>query len=127
MIVHTSAVIAIALREKGWENLYQQATQAPQLLISSGTLQELLIVACHKGILAEVRRLLNYLDLDYIAVDQNLALKAVEIYQQYGKGGNHPAQLNYGDCFAFALSRVHQIPLLYREQYFPNVDSEQIF
>jgi ribonuclease VapC len=126
MIVHTSAVIAIALREKGWENIYQQAIQAPKLLISSGTLQELLIVACHKGILAEVRCLLSYLDLDYIAVDQDLALKAVEIYQAYGKGGNHPAQLNYGDCFAVALSRVHQIPLLYGEQHFPGVDSEPI-
>jgi len=124
MIVDTSAVIAIALREKGWEKIYQQAIQAPQLLISSGTLQELLIVACHKGILAEVRRLLSYLDLDYVAVDQDLALKALEIYQQYGKGGNHPAQLNYGDCFAFALSKVHQIPLLYGEQHFPDVDAE---
>ncbi|AFZ42529.1 PilT protein domain protein [Halothece sp. PCC 7418] len=123
MILDTSAVIAIALREKGWETIYQQAIQAPKLLISSGTLQELLIVACHKGILAEVRSLLNYLDLDYVAVDHDLALKAVEIYQRYGQAGNHPAQLNYADCFAVALSEVHQIPLLYAKQHFSDVQN----
>ncbi|MDR9402074.1 MAG: type II toxin-antitoxin system VapC family toxin [Halothece sp. Uz-M2-17] len=126
MILDTSAVIAIALREQGWEHIYQQAIQAPQLLISSGTLQELLIVAVHKGILAEVRSLISYLDLDYVAVDQDLAFKAVEIYQQYGQGGNHPAQLNYGDCFAVALSWVHQIPLLYGEPHFLKLESDRI-
>lgn len=121
MIVDTSAVIAIALREQGWENIYHTALQAPHLLISSGTLQELLIVACHKGILAEVSSLLRYLDLDYVAVDQNLACKAVEIYQQYGQSGNHPAQLNYGDCFAVALSLMEQIPLLSADPHLPKV------
>jgi ribonuclease VapC len=123
MIIDTSAIIAIALREAGWEAIYEKAIAASQLMISSGTLQELLIVAYHKGILTEVRHLLNYLDLDYVAVDQDLAFKAVEIYQHYGKGGNHPAQLNYGDCFAVALSLVHEIPLLHGEKQLSEIQS----
>jgi len=113
MIVDTSAVMAIALQEPGWEVLYQKAITAPELLMSCGTLQELLIVALRKSVLAEVEALLSNLDLDYVPVNQVLAFKGLELYQLYGKGGGHPAQLNYGDCFAAALATVRQIPLLY--------------
>lgn len=118
MIVDTSAVMAIVLQEPGWESLYQQAIAAPELFISCGTLQELMIVAFRKGISAEVEALLTHLDLDYIPVNQALAIKGVEIYQHYGKGGGHPAQLNYGDCFAAAAATVLQMPLLYAGQDF---------
>lgn len=113
MIVDTSAVMAIALQEPGWEVLYQQAIVAPELLMSCGTLQELLIVALRKRVLTEVEALLTYLDLDYISVDRVLALKGLELYQLYGKGSGHPAQLNYGDCFAAAIATLRQLPLLY--------------
>jgi ribonuclease VapC len=113
MIVDTSAVMAIALQEPGWEGLEEQAITAPELFMSCGTLQELLIVALRKGVLAEVQVLLTNLDLDYVPVNEVLAFKGLELYQLYGKGSGHPAQLNYGDCFAAALATVHQIPLLY--------------
>lgn len=60
------------------------------------------------------------------AVDQDLAFKAVEIYQQYGKGGNHPAQLNYGDCFAVALSLRYKIPVLHGEQQFSKMQVPEL-
>lgn len=113
MIVDTSAVIAIALREPGWEALYQQIISAPELLMSCGTLQELMIVALRKGLSAEVEALLMHLDLDYIPVNQSLALKGVELYQRYGKGSGHPAQLNYGDCFAAAVATLEEMSLVY--------------
>jgi ribonuclease VapC len=37
----------------------------------------------------------------------------LELYKHYGKGSGHPAQLNYGDCFAAAIATMRQIPLLY--------------
>jgi ribonuclease VapC len=113
VIVDTSAVIAIALQEAGWEALYQQAIAAPELLMSCGTLQELLIVALRKGVLAEIEMLLTNLDLDYVPVDRVLALKGLELYEHYGKDSGHLAQLNYGDCFAAAIASMRQIPLLY--------------
>jgi ribonuclease VapC len=113
MIVDTSAVMAIALQEPYWEVLYQRAVEAPELLMSCGTLQELMIVALRKGLSAEVEALLTHLDLDYIPVNQVLALKGIELYQRYGKGGGHPAQLNYGDCFAAAAATIYEMPLLY--------------
>ncbi|MHC5610293.1 MAG: PIN domain-containing protein [Nostoc sp.] len=81
MIVDTSAVIAIVLQEPGWEALYQQAITSGELLMSCGTLQELLIVALRKGVLAEVKALLTNLDLDYVSVDEVMAFKALELYQ----------------------------------------------
>ncbi len=113
MIVDTSAVMAIALQEPDWETLYQQAIEAPELLMSCGTLQELMIVALRKGLSAEVEALLTHLDLDYVPVNRVLALKGIELYQRYGKGGGHPAQLNYGDCFAAATATIYEMPLLY--------------
>ncbi len=61
MIVDTSAIVAIALKEPGWESLLQPAVEASNLLMSSGTLQELLIVSQRKGILTEVEALLALL------------------------------------------------------------------
>ena len=113
MIVDTSAVIAIALQEPGWETLYEQAIAADVLLMSAGTLQELLIVAYRKGILSEIKALLKQLDLDYVAVDETLAAKGMMLYQKFGKKGGHPAQLNYGDCFAAAAASQYSLPLLY--------------
>jgi ribonuclease VapC len=70
-------------------------------------------VALRKGLSAEVEALLTLLDPNYVPVNQVLALKGVELYQLYGKGGGHPAQLNYGDCFAAAIATVYEMPLLY--------------
>jgi ribonuclease VapC len=113
MIVDTSAVMAIALQEPHWETLHQRAIEAPELLMSCGTLQELMIVALRKGLSAEVEALLTHLDLDYVPVNQVLALKGIELYHRYGKGGGHPAQLNYGDCFAAAAATIYEMPLLH--------------
>ncbi|MEM9137004.1 MAG: type II toxin-antitoxin system VapC family toxin [Cyanobacteria bacterium P01_F01_bin.42] len=106
-------MIAIALQEQDWETLYRRAIEAEQLLMSCGTLQEVLIVAFRKGIITEVNQLLNRLDADYVPVDQDLAEKAAELYQHFGKGTLHPAKLNYGDCFAAALASVQAMPLLF--------------
>jgi ribonuclease VapC len=118
MIVDTSAILAILLQEPGWTSLHAQAISVPMLLMSGGTLQELLIVALRKGILAEVDELLIALDLDYVPVDATLARCGSKLYRQYGKGTGHPAQLNYGDCFAAALAIVRQLPLLYAGEDF---------
>ncbi|MGF1601717.1 MAG: type II toxin-antitoxin system VapC family toxin [Thermosynechococcaceae cyanobacterium] len=113
MIVDTSVAIEIALQEPDWEDLYEQMLTAPELLMSCGTLQELMIVGLRKGLLTEVETLLAHLDLDYVPVTQTLALKGVELYQRFGKGNRHAAQLNYGDCFAAATALVYEMPLLY--------------
>jgi ribonuclease VapC len=113
MILDTSAVIAIIQREPGWQQLRSQLGQAPLLRISAGTLQELLVVAHCQGVLEAVEDLLLLLDADVVPVDGDLARRACRIFQRFGKGQGHAAQLNFGDCFAAALAERDQAPLAY--------------
>ena len=43
-------------------------------------------------------------------------------YRDYGEGGGHPAQLNFGDCFAYALARTFSEPLLFKGDDFAHTD-----
>lgn len=45
-------------------------------------------------------------------------------YRDFGKGSGHPARLNFGDCFAYALAKVTGEPLLYKGDDFPHTDVE---
>jgi ribonuclease VapC len=47
---------------------------------------------------------------------------ASSAFQTYGKGRQHPAQLNFGDCMAYALAKVEGIPLLYKGEDFSRTD-----
>jgi len=114
MILDTSVLIAILQRESGWQHHRAQLEQAPRLLLSAGTLQELLVVAHCRGVLEAMEALLQVLDPDVVPVDQAaLARQAVRLLQRFGKGQGHAAQLNFGDCFAAALAEREQMPLAF--------------
>ena len=55
-----------------------------------------------------------------VSVEQ--AKIAREAYRDFGRGQKHPAKLNYGDCFAYALARERGIPLLYKGDDFVHTD-----
>jgi ribonuclease VapC len=122
MILDTSVLIAIIQRETGWERHQQALEEAPLLRISAGTLQELLVVAHCRALLAPVEALLALLDPDVVPVDADLARRALALYQRFGKGLDkgfgHDAQLNFGDCFAAALAEREQLPLAYAGEDF---------
>ena len=113
MILDTSLLLAILKREPGWERHQQELGEAEVLRMSAGTLQELLLVAHCRGVLEPMRTLLGLVDPDVVPVDADLAERALGIFQRFGKGRGHPAQLNFGDCFAAALAERDQLPLGY--------------
>lgn len=110
MILHTSVLIAIIQRQSGWERHQQALEAAPLLRLSAGTLQELLVLAPCRALLAPVEALPALLDPDVVPVDADLARRALARYQRFGKGLGHAAQLNVGDCLAAALSRAGAAP-----------------
>lgn len=118
MILDTSVLIAIIQREPGWEQHQRRLEEAVLLRISAGTLQELLLVAHCRAILEPVEALLALLDPDVVPVDAHLARRALAVYQRFGKGLGHAAQLNFGDCFAAALAEREQLPLAFAGQDF---------
>ena len=81
--------------------------------MSAGTLQELLLVAHCRRVLEPMRTLLNLIDPDLVPVDADLAERALGIFKRFGKGQGHPAQLNFGDCFAAALAELDHLLLGY--------------
>ena len=46
---------------------------------------------------------------------------ALDAFERYGKG-RHPARLNFGDCFAYAMAKQHGVPLLYNGEDFAQTD-----
>lgn len=113
MILDTSVVIAVIQRERGWQKHRSLLEEAPRLLMSAGTLQELLVVAHCRGLQEPVEALLLLLDPDVVPVDADLARRAAALFHRFGKGQGHGAQLNFGDCFAAALAEPQRMPLAF--------------
>jgi ribonuclease VapC len=66
--------------------------------------------------------LLRVLDIAIESVTEEQARIAREAYRDYGHGSGHPARLNFGDCFAYALARVTGEPLLFKGDDFTHTD-----
>lgn len=123
MIVDASALIAI-LRVEPEEPLFLDAmADAPVLRISPVNWFEAAMNAEKKGAgdFAALEKLAKYLDLRIVPVDETQMRLAHQAWRRYGKG-KHPAKLNMGDCFAYALAKQSGEPLLYKVGDFVRTD-----
>lgn len=122
--VDSSALIAILFREKGYEQLAAEMRPADVvLLIGAPTMLETLIVLSRAREEPEVilGTLLAGKRHEIVAFDQGMVMMAYEAFRIYGKG-RHPAALNYGDCMAYAVARVFDVPLLFKGEDFLSTD-----
>ena len=71
----------------------------------------------------ELDRLLATQAVEIVAVDAEQAALARHAYRSYGKG-NHPAGLNFGDCFSYAIASVRAVPVLFVGNDFAQTDVE---
>lgn len=124
MIVDTSALIAVMEDEP-------TAVRIRDLLgaygggMSAATLVEARMVAFGKGGVESVRRLDRFVrraGLEVAALDREQADAASEAFLAYGRGSGHPARLNMGDTFSYALAYVNDEPLLYVGDDFARTD-----
>lgn len=116
MILATSALVAILTGEPEAEPLLDAAVAAPGLRMSAGTALEASIVLDSRSAPQQRRRLDDLLDalaVEIVPFDADQWVLARAAYQDFGKGSGHRAQLNLGDCFAYALHRQSGEPLLY--------------
>jgi ribonuclease VapC len=121
IVVDTSALMAIALKEAEADRCKFALVDDGQPLISAGTLAETLIVAARRGVGEEMARLIDALDLQVVNVTQASARRAASAYDSWGKGV-HPAGLNFADCFAYELAREYDCPLLFIGDDFAKTD-----
>ncbi len=117
MIVDSSALMAILLDEKDAPDYSRAIRAATERRISAGTLLELSIVADALADLVARRRfdeLLRITSLSVEPVTEEQARIGRQAYRDFGKGSGHPARLNFGDCFAYALAIDKGEPLLFK-------------
>ena len=124
MVIDTSALVAILLREPDAESYAKAMDDAPLRLLSSVTRVELsLLIEGRKGEAGRIdlERLLNDGDFEVVAVTPQQAMIAIDAFRAYGKG-RHKAGLNIGDCFSYALARAIGHPLLFKGNDFVHTD-----
>lgn len=121
VVLDTSALIAILLGEPESAACAAVLSSEARLLISAGTLAEALIVGGNRGIGTEMATLVAKGGVEVVPVTATAAARVAEAYAAWGKG-NHPAGLNFGDCFAYALAHEKSYPLLYVDQDFAKTD-----
>lgn len=125
MIVDTSALMAIVAMEDDAVR-YAQAMRSAgdRLAMSAATLVEVGLVAEGRGgaeMGARLDALLDFAGIEVAGVTARQAALAREGWRRFGKG-RHPAQLNLGDCFAYALAIERDEPLLFKGGDFAQTD-----
>ncbi len=124
MVIDTSAIIAIAFNEPGAAALEQRIADDPIRLISAATvLEAAMVIETRLGEPggSELDLWLHKADVEIVAVEAEHADQARRAWRRYGKG-RHPAALNFGDCFSYALATLTQQPLLYKGDDFSRTD-----
>lgn len=124
MIVDTSALISILLNEPDAETFIQAVSHAKQVRISAGSFIELAIVIQSQfpiEVLQQCDAMFRSASIIIEPVTLEQAYIARQAYQDFGKG-RHPAGLNFGDCFAYALAKFTGEPLLYKGDDFKKTD-----
>jgi ribonuclease VapC len=94
------------------------------VLISAGTVAEALIVAARRGVGQEMDTLIVGLGFEVVLVDLTSARQVAQAYAAWGKGV-HPAALNFGDGFAYALAKARGCRLLHVGDDFAKTDVER--
>ena len=118
----TSAIVAVLQREEGAPALRAEIARAGRVLVSAVSAVELTAVASRDETLFEaVRDFLNEPFVVVEAVDPEQAAIAADAYRRFGKG-RHPAGLNLGDVFSYALARRRDLPLLFTGGDFSRTD-----
>lgn len=125
MIIDTSAIIAILGDEPEAPAFAQAILESTQRRISAGSYLEIgIVIDRRKDPIASRRvdELLGRLRILIEPVTETQARTARDAYRDFGKGSGHRASLNFGDCFAYALARETNEPLLFKGDDFLHTD-----
>jgi ribonuclease VapC len=125
MIVDTSALVAILRYEPERLPFARLLDEAGSLRMSSASYVELSIVIDSRKDVAlsrEIDELIERFNIVIEPVTPEQARIARQAYRDYGKGSGHAANLNFGDCFSYALARAKREPILFKGDDFIHTD-----
>jgi ribonuclease VapC len=124
MVLDSSAILAVLFDEPQRRAFTLSIERDPRRLMSAGNVLESAMVAeARRGESAgrELDLLLHRAEVDVVPVDSEQVQLARSAWRRYGKG-RHPAGLNFGDCFAYALAATSGEPLLFAGEDFRRTD-----
>ena len=124
MVLDSSAIVAIHLREPGHERLIERIDGASVVVVGVPTLLETVMVMTAR--LGQDARpmlfaFLRRLDAEVVPFHEEHLDAAATAFLRFGRG-RHPAALNFGDCMAYAVASVAGMPLLYTGEDFGKTD-----
>jgi len=123
--VDTSALMAIALDEPLAQACQAALAAEDEIIISAGTLAEVLIVSARRRVGVRMANVLDRFDLTIVPVTEAAARRVGQAYEQWGRS-MHPSALNFGDCFAYVLAKEQSCRLLYVGDDFAKTDVDSV-
>lgn len=125
MIVDSSALIAMLTNEEDGEAL-ARLLDGPEIVRMSAAsyLETAIMIDSHRDAVLSTT-------LDDMILDSEITIEPVTVeqariarqaYRDYGRGSGHPANLNFGDCFSYALARDKREPILFKGDDFVHTD-----
>lgn len=128
LFIDASALVAVVTREAGWEDLSDRLSEAERLLCSPISLWEASRAIARRRTVtvaeahAEVRNFVDQFSVTLTPIGLAEGDLAIDAHDRYGKGTGHRANLNMGDCFAYACARANNARLLYKGDDFAHTD-----
>lgn len=129
MVIDTSAVVAYLSGEPLAARIEREIAESAECRMSAFNVFECRVVLNRQfgdGMLREFELLLVTADIAIDPFDADQAVLAHRAYGRFGKGTKHPAQLNLGDCAAYALANAKTLPLLFTGNDFARTDIARI-
>jgi ribonuclease VapC len=126
MIIDTSAVIAVLKEESDAPRFLRVLTLSaePKRMSAANYLEAAIVVDANRNPL--LSRRLDDLIVQTEIMAEPVTLEQADIaraaYRDFGRGSGHPAALNFGDCFAYALAKSTREPLLFKGDDFSHTD-----
>jgi ribonuclease VapC len=124
IVVDSSAIIAILRDEPDRAVIQKRLNSSPNSLCSMVTFVESFMVVTGQNVGTspdDHHELLDSLGISLTPLDAVQATAAAQAFLRFGKG-RHPARLNLGDCFSYALAKSLNAPLLYKGEDFGQTD-----
>jgi ribonuclease VapC len=125
MIVDSSAVVAILADEPEAAEYTRAIEESERVRISAANYLEAAIVVDGRRDAIGSRRFDEFLRESRMLIEpitEEHAILARAAYRDFGRGSGHPAKLNFGDCFAYALAKASGEPLLFKGDDFRHTD-----
>ena len=129
MVIDTSALVAIIRGEAERDSMIDAIEAAPvqPLLPATCYLEAVMVIVgtLQASEASKIDEAIEALGIEIAPLDAQQVMAARQAFLTYGRS-RHEARLNFGDCFAYALAKVHNLPLLFKGDNFSRTDITRV-